>query len=219
MLLLHQFTTHNHFYFWRIGLLHVHDLEWNIKKKVNIQPLIYRSIRKAEVQFLLVFCKPFKINWLRDFSALLQNHKKLWKRNQILFLYWNRSSWVCRLNLLPADSGDPSGARRSVHQKCSRACWYESWEPSAELNNVSHFFFFSLHTDSPHENKKEKSDTNNLGVVSSHSPSAKQSRTGWVLGRWRVTSACPGRLTLLGSGSTLTKQAAAAAVGACPSHT
>lgn len=67
------------------------------------------------------------------------------KKKSDSFLYWNWSSWVCRLNLLPADSGDPSGARRSVHQECSRACWYESWEPSAQFNNVSHFFFSFFH--------------------------------------------------------------------------
>lgn len=48
-------------------------------------------------------------------------------------------------------------------------------------------FFFSLR---PCEGGK-KSDTNNLGVVSSHSSSAKQSRTGWVLGRWSVRPAHP----------------------------
>lgn len=91
------------------------------------------------------------------------------------FLYWNRSSWVCRLNLLPADSGDPSGARRSVHQECSRACWYESWEPSAEFNNVSHFFFFWLHTDSPHGKKGKKRHKQPWSCVQSQSISQAKS--------------------------------------------
>lgn len=61
---------------------------------------------------------------------------------------------------------------------CSRASWYEGWEPSAEFNNVSHFC-----SDWLAMCKKKKGSTNNLGVVSRYSSSAKQSQTGWVVGK------------------------------------
>lgn len=145
------------------------------------------------------------------------------KEQSDCFLYWNRSTWVFRTFF-------------TCWQWRSFRCLPEhapGVQPSLQiwrLRAISRvyqcftllFFHFALTRLMREEKKKnEKSDTNNLGVVSSHSPSARQSRTGRVLGRWSVTSACLGLLTLLGSGSTLTKQAAAAAAaaGACPSHT
>lgn len=97
----------------------------------------------------------------------------VFKHNQLALR--PRNSYILTVWILHVFTG--------VCPRCSRASWYKGWEPSAEFNIVScsysdwlvccilfsfSLFFFLL--------------TNNLGVVSRHSSSAKQSQAGWAVG-------------------------------------
>lgn len=83
---------------------------------------------------------------------------------------------------------------------CSRASWYEGWEPSAEFNNVSHFCSDWL---AMCKKKKRQHKQPWSCVPLQFISQAKSDRLS--CGKERsVTSACPGLLTLPGSGSTLT---------------
>lgn len=65
-----------------------------------------------------------------------------------------------------------------VCQGRSRASWHEGWEPSAEFNDV----LYSCSDSLPLKKKEKRRSTNNLGVVSRHTSSAKQSQAGGAVG-------------------------------------
>ena len=123
--------------------------------------------------------------------------------------YWNISSWLCGPQLLHPDSRDPSGAHRSVSAGAAEPAdmKVESHQPSSTMFHTPALTGLpGGGRDKKKKKKRRRSSTNNLGVVSRHSSSAKQSQAGWAVGkRGSVTSACPGLFTLQGSGSTLTK--------------
>lgn len=81
---------------------------------------------------------------------------------------------VCSLKLLHPDSGDPSGVRWSV-SRVQPSQLMQRLRAISLSSTMFHTFFFGLQTDLPCK-KKKKNSTNNLGVVSCHSSSAKQSQ-------------------------------------------
>lgn len=81
---------------------------------------------------------------------------------------WN--SYILTMGILQVFVG--------AYPECSQASWCEGWGPSAWVQQCFTLFFFRLQTDLPckKKEKKKNNSTNNLGVVSCHSSSAKQSQ-------------------------------------------
>lgn len=139
----------------------------------------------------------------------------VFKHNQLALR--PRNSYILTVWILQVFTG--------VCPRCSRASWYKGWEPSAEFNIVSCSYsdwlvcciLFSFSLFFPFNQQP-------WSCVPSQFIS--QAKSSWLScgNEGSVTPACPGPLTLQGSGWTFTKLSRlcflwrrARAAGACPS--
>lgn len=113
------------------------------------------------------------IQWLTRSCAIEIMYGQVCDVRALLFVPKHKRL-VCSLKLLHPDSGDPSGVRWSV-SRVQPSQLMRRLRAISLSSTMFHTFFFGLQTDLPCK-KKKKNSTNNLGVMSCHSSSAKQSQ-------------------------------------------